>query len=126
MELESELRNQIESFVQGRVSLAALRDWLEDHAEDVARLDNGEAKELADLAWVLFAEMDYGHASEGEVLARLREGPVSAGAAIFTNASSRRTGAQPDSTVIRPSRELVWDVCRPAPLAGTALAAVPS
>jgi hypothetical protein len=71
MDLAQELKGRIVA-VEGRLALADLRAWMDARTHAIHDVD-GEVDDLADRAWSLFAELDYGHRHEGEVRQVLAE-----------------------------------------------------
>ena len=72
MDLAHELRGRIMAYVEGRLALADLRAWLDARTQAIHDGD-GEVDDLADRAWRLFAELDYGQRQEDEVRQVLAE-----------------------------------------------------
>jgi hypothetical protein len=73
MDLTTDLRAQIHSYVEGRSTLEDLRMWLADHVQEIADAGSAELDELDGLVWVLISELDYGHRDEAEVRELLAE-----------------------------------------------------
>src|SRR5689334_16489269 len=65
------LREEIMAYVEGRQALAALRTWLADHVQEIANSDDPDVERLDGQAWILIAELDYGHRDEADVRTRL-------------------------------------------------------
>ncbi len=64
MALSDALRDQAARYVDGRLSLAALRDSLGGHAEAIVCSGDAEIEGLANELWTLLAEYEYGHRPE--------------------------------------------------------------
>ena len=73
MALAHELREQLVAYLDGRLPLAALREWLDLHVQAVVDAGNREVDILFGEAYALLAELDHGHRTETEVQASLRE-----------------------------------------------------
>jgi len=71
MDLTREFQEQINAYLEGRTSLAALRAWMDLAAQEIVETDDDGVATLADRAWVLFAELDHGHRDEASVRAEL-------------------------------------------------------
>jgi hypothetical protein len=71
MTLDEQLRAHTRSYVSGKTSLADLRTWIEDHAEELGDLEHAEAQALEGLIWLFISELDLGHRSEPEIRAGL-------------------------------------------------------
>jgi len=72
VDLIEALREQIRSYVEGRSSLAALRSWLADHAQQVSVSRDPALNELDGLVWILISEHDYGHRDDGDQCTQFR------------------------------------------------------
>ncbi len=75
MDLARELREHLGAYLDGRLSLATLREWLDLHVQAVEDACGPEDRELGTVfgeAHALLAELDYGHRTETELRADLR------------------------------------------------------
>ena len=64
MDLAQELRGQISAYLSGAKALADLRDWLAAHVQAIYDIEDQDARELSDRAWILVSELDCGHRDE--------------------------------------------------------------
>ena len=62
-----QLQDMIALCLTERISLAALRGWLEDRVEELAESSDPSFAPLAGEVWLLFSEADLGHRTEAEV-----------------------------------------------------------
>jgi hypothetical protein len=69
--LAEELQERIRGCAEGRAHLTSLRDWLADHVQVIEDSQDDRAEVLADHAWILLAELDYGHRDEQDVRSEL-------------------------------------------------------
>jgi hypothetical protein len=67
MSLALALQEEIRAYLSGRVTLDGLREWLDERMQAIEDADDDALDGLADRAWTLFAELDYGHRDELEV-----------------------------------------------------------
>lgn len=73
MSLAEELQARIRACVEERLELSSLRDWLGDHVQVIEDAQDDRADTLADGAWILLSELDYGHRDEDEVRSELEQ-----------------------------------------------------
>ncbi len=74
MNLVQELRVQIRAYLENRLSLLDLQDWLGTHVQALADDSSAEFQDLSGSAWLLISEWlscDRGEASVRAELARL-------------------------------------------------------
>lgn len=64
MNLKSELKARIAEYLAGQISLADLRDWLDEHTQEIADEHDLALDRLAGRVELLAAELDLGHRTE--------------------------------------------------------------
>ena len=94
MGLTQEVQEQVKSYVEGQIQLSDLRQWLDVRVQAILDASDDEAEALADRAWALFAEFDYGHRDEADVRAELaKQLTVPHSESLHTRGLSDRTRA---------------------------------
>jgi hypothetical protein len=71
MTLYAELQSPVAGFSQGKKPVAELRDWLEDHVDEVIESDDQRLTKLDGLAWTLIGELDRGDRDEASIRTEL-------------------------------------------------------
>lgn len=70
-QLEQQLRRVLIDYLEERIDLPAVREWLEDHLQALAEANDPALSALEGMVWLLLSEHDRGHRSDPEIRARL-------------------------------------------------------
>jgi hypothetical protein len=93
MDVESELRVQVERYVSGQTTIRDLRNWLAMRMQELADSRDDEARALEGLAWLLIGEHDVGDYPEEQIRSALREELGASSTASYTRTSTAFSSA---------------------------------
>jgi hypothetical protein len=71
VKLAAQLGAQVHRYLAHETSLAAVEDWMAEHALEIEAADDSDARRLLGLVWLLISEYDRGDRSEESVRAEL-------------------------------------------------------
>lgn len=111
MDLARELRELVQSYVNGDAELHAVREWLEDHVQAIHDSAFRELRDLDAQIWSVLAEYDYGHRDDQSVRLQLmqlvNEALPLPGENWFIGRSATTSSAE-DADVVEPWRSRPW------------------